>query len=92
MAKMTGLKLRKAIQEGKLVVPISRPEHQKPCWFDDRVRYDPKPWTDGTFRYSAPELEIIYRDPVDFQRWLNNEATHTGRGMKVREAHGVGVA
>lgn len=73
-ARMTGLKLRKAIKEGKLVKAVFGPDNLPPCWHQPRTEFDPKPWTNGVFRYNATELEIVYRDPVDYQRWLRDEA------------------
>lgn len=74
MPRMTSRMLGKAVQEGKRVLPLIRPEGQKDVYWEARNQYDPKPWTDGTYRYSAPELEIVYRDPMDYQRWLQTTA------------------
>jgi hypothetical protein len=93
MARMTGLKLRKAIKDGKLVMAAGGPEGQKPCRYEPRTTYDPQPWFNGTYRYNATELEIKYRDPVDYQRWLASSESNLGETYAdTRSKHAGGVA
>ena len=93
MAKMTNAKLRQAINNGRIVVPITRPEGQRPVEYKPRNQFDPQPWTDEVYRYQANELELLYRDPVSYQRWLKAKAANVGETYAdTRSNHAGGVA
>lgn len=58
MAKnLTTAQGRRFIAAGKILMPImGRPIGQQPVIHAPRTQYDPKPWTDGHYRYHAWEL------------------------------------
>jgi len=58
-AEFTTQQLRRAASEGRQVLPVfGRPVGAPSAKYDPRTRFDPKPWSDGTFRYSAWELTV----------------------------------
>lgn len=49
--------LLRHLSAGKRIAPVfGAPIGQKPVVHNPRTKYDPKPWTDGFFRYHAWEL------------------------------------
>lgn len=58
-AEYTNPQLRRGIDAGKLAFPVfGRPVGQKPVTYQPRTGFDPKPWTDGFFRYFGWELTL----------------------------------
>lgn len=88
---MNNKQLRAAIDNGKLVQPISGPTPPPRCRYEPRTKYDPQPWTCGTYRYKANELETVFRDPIDYQRWLKSSRADAGT-PEPRSNHAGGVA
>lgn len=60
----TSKQLRRRLQTpGAHAYPVfGRPQGQKPVEYKPRVNHDPKPWTDGFFRYQAWELTVEQTD------------------------------
>jgi hypothetical protein len=53
-AQYTMRQLRRLADSGETVVPVFG--LKQPVRHEPRSKFDPKPWTDGTFRYQTWEL------------------------------------
>ncbi len=58
--EFTAKQLRRRLETpGAHAYPVfGRPEGQKPVTYQPRNAHDPKPWTDGFFRYHTWELTV----------------------------------
>lgn len=53
----TASQLRRLVESGQILHPVmGAPVGQKPVIYEPRVSHDPRPWTDGTYRYQSWEL------------------------------------
>lgn len=95
-AEYTNLQLRKGIKTGKVAFPVfGRPVGQKPVTYQPRTNFDPKPWSDGFFRYFGWELtlESPHAPEVTDGQWADQkhmveDTTTFAHNM----AHAAGVA
>lgn len=89
----TSKQLQRRLQTpGAHAYPVfGRPRGQKPVEYKPRTTYDPKPWTDGFFRYHTWELTVEQTDmsPQAVEmRHLVEDTTEFVRNM----SHAAGVA
>lgn len=71
-AEYTNSQLRTAIKDGKTVKPVfGCPVGQKCVRYEPRRHHDPRPWTDGYFRYFGWELtvETPHKPGVTDDQW-----------------------
>lgn len=57
-AEYTVKQLRNHIAAGKKAVPVFGPGNPRAVRHEPRTRFDPKPWTDGVYRYFTWELTL----------------------------------
>lgn len=95
-AHYTNLQLRTGIKEGKLVFPVfGRPVGQKPVYYEQRVDFDPKPWTDGFYRYFGWELTLEsphVPEVTDGQWAVQRHMTEDTHDFSAAMSHAAGVA
>lgn len=59
-SEFTVKELRSLLDQGKEARPVFGPGVGfPPVKHDPRTKFDPRPWTDGTFRYHTWELTVV---------------------------------
>lgn len=95
-AQYTNLQLRTGIKDGQQAFPVfGRPVGQKPVYYDARMNFDPKPWTDGFFRYFGWELtlETPHKPNITDGQWADQRHMIEDTNTFIENmAHAVGVA